>query len=352
MLSAVKHFYAYDDGDVITPGMGISIDTGYGLVQNFNPSTGKVISTDFTQHPAVLFPKPYSSKEGTIVVPETVGQQWYYNNPDSSEAAVIGDDGAVKSKIADIFELTTITQNAKTFPALKIKGNLATVADHTDKYIYYKSTYCGKAFTCSQKIDIHETTGNTYEVLLSVTGENGAGDDVLSNDNDWVQLSAYLQMGGNNVVGATYKFQHLVGGVWTDITSSTGQFEITDNVIKIFASAIDGTDNIRAVATYNSLSYYKVFPVTDIHDPYYINDNCNIPGGAVKKSETITMKPSVINRSDGTDVTSSEGWSFGYTVSEDDGTVIKSSTGSTFSYSGTDVAAHKQIGVRIEAEKS
>ena len=149
-ISAIHHLYAYEDGDTITPGMGIQIDAGYGLHQYFNPTTKKVVATDFTEHPALLYPQAYSSKQGKIIVPETVGQQWYYNNI-SSEGAII-EDGAVKDKWASIFELTTVQSNGSTFPALKIKGNLASENDYTDKYIYYSSTSRGKAFTCQQLI--------------------------------------------------------------------------------------------------------------------------------------------------------------------------------------------------------
>lgn len=349
-LSAIKNFYAYDDGDTITPRMGVNIDTGYGLTQFFNPSTSAVTNTDFTKHPAILYPQAYSSKEGVIIVPETTGQQWYYNNPDSDDAAIL-DSGAVKAKYASMFELTTITVNSKTFPALKIKGNLATAADHTDKYIYYKSTYGGKSFTCQQLITIQETVGNKYEILLSYDGENGAGDDVLSNNNDWILVTANLQQSGINVSGATYKFQHLVDGVWIDVVNITNTYEITSNTLKTYNAGVEGVDSFRAVATYNGETYYNVFQLTDIHDVYYIDPVCNLPGGAVKKSETITLAPAVIDRSSGIDVTTSMGWSFNYTTYQQDGTVISTTTGPNYSFTGASLVSYKKIGVKIEATR-
>ena len=52
-------------------------ETDLGLQQYYNPSTGKVMVTDFTKHPALIYPKPYSTKRGDIVVSETAGQQFY-----------------------------------------------------------------------------------------------------------------------------------------------------------------------------------------------------------------------------------------------------------------------------------
>ena len=51
--TAIKNLYGFEDGDCITPGMGVQIAAGYGLHQYYNTTTGNVIQTDFTQHPAV-----------------------------------------------------------------------------------------------------------------------------------------------------------------------------------------------------------------------------------------------------------------------------------------------------------
>ena len=168
-FTAIDHLYAFEDGDVLTPAMGVSWvkpeDVGYGLQQYWNPTINAVIETDFKQHPVFLFPQPYSSKMGSIVVPETEGQQWYYGNI-SDEGGIL-QNGKVKDKFTDRFEVTTIELNKKVFPALKIKGNLATAADHTDKYIYYKSSWQGKQFTCQQLIPIMEAVGESYKVNIS-----------------------------------------------------------------------------------------------------------------------------------------------------------------------------------------
>ena len=75
-LSKVKTLYAYEDGDAITPKMGVVIENGYGLQQYYDPNTGEVSQTRFDEHPAILYPLPWSSKQATYLVPQS--GQWYY----------------------------------------------------------------------------------------------------------------------------------------------------------------------------------------------------------------------------------------------------------------------------------
>lgn len=114
-FTAIDHLYAFEDGDVLTPAMGVSWvkpeDVGYGLQQYWNPTINAVIETDFKQHPVLLFPQPYSSKMGNIVVPETEGQQWYYGNI-SDEGGIL-QNGKVKEKFVELFEVTTIELNKR-----------------------------------------------------------------------------------------------------------------------------------------------------------------------------------------------------------------------------------------------
>ena len=345
-VSAIHHLYAYEDGDTITPAMGVRIDAGYGLHQYFNPTTKAVVATDFTQHPATLFPQPYSSKLGRILVPESVGQQWYYNNI-SDEGAIL-QDGAVKAKFASLFEITSVTLNGSTFPALKIKGNLATETDYTDKYIYYSSTYKGKAFVCQQLIPIQASVGDAYKVLISVEGENGIGDNVLSNDNDWIKYTANLQLAGQTVAsGVTYAWQRLVNGVWQNVSHVAGLTEITSNTFKVFNAAVEGVEEFRCVATYGGKEYYEVFQATDIHDPFYIEDGCNIVGDAVKVGETATFNPKVYDRSSGE---ISTGWTFTYTLlKRSDGSIITDISVNALTYEN--IERYGGINVRIEAFK-
>lgn len=56
-FSCVRQLFSYSNGDTITPGMGVQIDAGYGLSQFWDISKGMVTNTDFTQHPATIFPR-------------------------------------------------------------------------------------------------------------------------------------------------------------------------------------------------------------------------------------------------------------------------------------------------------
>ena len=179
-LQRIKSLYKYTDGDVIDAGMGVQIDPGYGLVQYWDEQQGKVVNTDFSQHPAILYPFPYSSKRGQYVVPSTQGQQWYYNNPDTDTAGILDETGAVKDAYKALFEVTSVVIGTLTFPALRIKGNLATANDLTDKRIYYKSSYNGKNFTCCQLIPVQTTVGDATDILISVTSADGSGTNVLT----------------------------------------------------------------------------------------------------------------------------------------------------------------------------
>lgn len=346
-ISSIRHLYAYEDGDTITPAMGVMIDVGYGLQQYFNPTTGKVVSTDFTKHPATLYPQAYSSRQAKVIVPETAGQQWYYNNI-SSEGAIL-EDGKVKSKFAAMFELTTVSANGQTFPALKIKGNLASASDYTDKYIYYSSTTGGKAFVCSQLIPIQASVGETCKVLVSVEGESGTGDNVLSNDNDWIRFTANLQLSGENITsGVTYAFQRLEAGQWKAMANVSKINEITANTLTVYNAGVEGVELFRCEATYKGVKYYEVFQATDEHDPFIIRDGCSNQSDAVKVGETVTFDPKVYDRS--TDELQT-GWTFSYSLTtRKDGTLITDVTEKTLTYAN--IQRYGGISVRILASKN
>lgn len=301
--SAVHHFYAFQDGDVLSDNMGVIIDEGYGLKQYWDAAAEKVTNTDFTKHPATLFPEPYSAQYGAIIVPEDAGSGWYYNN-DQSAAAVITFDANGKSTgvFVGLFEKTTVSMNGKVFPALKIVGNLATKEDHTDKTIYYKSTYRNRQVTCHKVIPIVESAGSSYEVNLSVLGQDGAGDNVLTNDNDWVKYTAILKNAGIDVTSdLTFAFQKLQVGNWVDLINKSGLVEISINsasaTIKLFNAAVEGIELYRCVITHDSIQYIKTFEVTDTHDPFYIVDGCNIQGESVAAGQSVTFDPKIYDRS-------------------------------------------------------
>ncbi|MBR6592415.1 MAG: hypothetical protein IKK81_07350 [Prevotella sp.] len=348
-LSAIKNIYAYQDGDTITPGMGVQIEEGFGLTQYYDPNTGKVSQTDFSQHPATLFPQPYSSKQGKIIVPETTGQQWYYNNI-SDNAGILDANGNVKEAYKNLFETTTVVMNGSTFPALKIKGNLVSAEnkDFTDKYIYYVSSYKGLQITCQKMIAVQAAVGDAYSILLSVVGQDGASDNVLSNDNDWVQYTAYLQLAGSTIKDAVISFERMKGDAWQTVANAASLTEVDGGKLKIYQAAVEGVDIFRAVAKYAGKTYYMPFEVTDIHDPYYIVDGCSIMGDTIAEGEKATFNPKVYSRADGTE---QSGWTFDFSIlTASSGEVVDAFDETALTYAN--ITGVGGISVRITATKS
>ena len=321
-VSKIKTLYAYEDGDTITPRMGEQIATGHGLQQFYNAETWNVTNTNFADYPATLFPQPYSSKAGAIVVP-AAGGQWYFNNI-ADNAGILDASGAVKAAFADRFAVTTVVMNGKTFPALKIKSNLVNSTNKisTDIFIYYVGQYNGKQFTCDQRIPVQSVVGDAYQLMVSVAGASGLGDEVLSDDNDWIEYTASLQMmsTGTDIAAAVITFEHFdADRTWKAVTNNSGITEISGKKLKLYESAVDGSELYRVKAVYNGETYYQMLNPTDEHDPYYIVDGCSIDGDTVKQSDTVTWNPKVYKRHNGPgeedeDVTTKEGWTFTYTL--------------------------------------
>ena len=346
-LSAIDHIYSFDDGDTLTPAMGIvwvNGETDLGLQQYYNPSTGKVVATDFTKHPALIHPKPYSTKRGDIVVPETAGQQFYIGSL-TDEGGIL-QDGKVKDVWKDYFELTTVTANGKTFPALKIKGNL-TDKYKSDKYIYYKSSYRAMEVICSQLIPIMASAGDSFKVLINCTGADGSGDNVLSNDNDWVQFTANLQRAGIDVDGAAYQWQRNESGTWKDMVTIADMQEVNGQTLKLHNAGVEGAELFRCLAKYSNQTYIGTAEATDIHDPFYIDIGRSLPSQSVKTGQTVTYNPKVYDRSTGE---LSTGWSFIFSFTDNAGNAVTDVTEKTLTYDN--IEKHSGLAVRIEARRN
>lgn len=346
-LSAIDHIYAFDDGDTLIPGMGIvwvNGETDQGFQQYYNPSTGKVVATDFTKHPALVYPRPYSTKRGEIVVPETAGQQFYIGNI-TDEGGIL-QDGKVKEIWKDYFDLTTVIANGKTFPAIKIKGNLADKYK-SDKTIYYQSSYRDMKVICSQSLPIMASGGDSFKVLVNCIGADGSGDNVLSNDNDWVQFTANLQRAGINVDGAQYQWQRNESGAWKDMTTIANMQEVNGQTLKLYNAGVEGSELFRCLAKYSSQTYVGTAEATDIHDPFYIDIGRSIPTQGVNVGQTVTYNPKVYERSTGE---LSTGWTFIFSFTDNDGNTVTDVTEKTLTYDN--ITKHNGIAVRIEARKS
>lgn len=308
-------------------------------------STGKVVATDFHDHPVLLFPQPYSTKLGKIVTPETEGQQFYYANI-SDEGAIL-QNGAVKDKFKDRFELITVEMNGTTFPALKIKDNLATAANHTDKTIYYASSYLGKQFICSQLIPIQATAGDALKVLISVEGQNGSGDYVLSADNDYVKFTARLQRAGVPITDKyACEWQRFENGDWAVMNTVKAMQEIVDNILTVHDTAVEGMELFRAKLTYQGKNYYGTCEATDQHDPFYVEMGRSKPTREVGPGEKITYSPRVYDRSTGE---LSTGWIFTFFFTDYNGDTVTDVNQNTLTHDN--IKKHGSIAVRIKASR-
>lgn len=306
-----RDLYAYADGDCITPSMGVSIDAGYSLAQYWNTTEGKIVNTDFTKHNAKLYPQGYSSLEGKVIVPES--GSWHIGSPTSTALAFDSSGKCTTSGYTDKFKVTTIVVNSTTLPCLVICGNLASSTDLTTKHIYYVGEYNGMKFTCHEEILVQVAVADAYDIIISKAGDSGEGDTVITNDDDWVQLTPYLIRGGANVVGATYKWEQLINGVWTAITNRASYTELGSNgVLKIFEAAVNGLEYFRVTATLGTTVVRKVVDIADTHDPYYLDDGCSTSAG-VKAGESVTFSPKVYVRSTNLPDTD-HSWSFAFTV--------------------------------------
>lgn len=313
-LSRIRHLYKYEDGDQIEARMGVQIAAGYGLTQYWDEQQQRVVNTDFTQHPATLYPYPYSSKRGQYVVPATQGQQWYYNNPESETAGILDEYGNVKTAYASLFEKTTVTIGSAVYPALKIKGNLCSANDLSDKHIYYKSTYNGKPFTCSQLIPVQTTVGDAKEILISIETADGSGSTALSNTNAWIQLTAALQRAGSPISGATYQWQKLVNGSWVNVTNNPTVIEVnnaTPHIIKVYVNGVDSEDIFRVAVTHEGVTSYKTQQLTDTSDIFYIFEGCSQAGDAVEEGVNVSFSPVVYDRRTNVPDTSNT-WNFSF----------------------------------------
>lgn len=297
-LSRIRYLYSYEDGDNIEARMGVIIDDGYGLTQYWDVNQQKVVNTDFTKHPAVLYPLPYSSKLGQYVRPETQGQQWYFNNPETTTAAILDDKGAVKDTYKDRFELTTTTVDGTVYPALKIKGNIAKADDLTDKYIYYKSSYNGKPFTAAQLINVQTTTGDATELIISMESQNGVGSTALTNSNKWVKMTAHLLKAGTNIdSNATFQWQRFVGGTWVNVVNSPTVMELNGTQeLKVYTAGVDCEEVFRVACVSDGKTKYQSVQLTDQTDSYYIFDGCSNVGDAVDENTDVTFTPAVYTR--------------------------------------------------------
>ena len=336
----VRDIYAYADGDCILPAMGVSIDSGYSLTQYWDPEKKKVINTDFTQHNAKLFPQAYSTTAVDIIVPDSAA--WYIGSTTGQPLQFDSSGNCTTTGYSGIFKVSTIVVNGKSQPCLVICGNLAKESSLTNKMIYFVGTYDGRRFTCQQEITVVMAAANSYDVIVSCEGDDGvAGDNIITNQNDFVKFTPYLLQGGNTVTGATFTWERLVEGEWKAISNTTKLTEIdASGCLKVYEAAVYGVEYFRVTGKLSGTSadVKKVVSVSDTQDPYYLLDGCST-AGEVKNGEAATFSPQVFVRQTNQPDTVNN-WKFQFTVTDSVSGDVLMTANSTLSLSYSQIRGY------------
>lgn len=312
----VRDIYAYADGDCILPAMGVSIDSGYSLTQYWDPEQKKVINTDFSAHNAKLYPQAYSTNAKHIIVPDS--GSWLIDNPDGQPLIFDGSGNCVTTGYAGIFKLSSITVNGLVQPCLVICGNLAKESDLRNRMIYFRGIYDGRQFACSQEITVVVANANSYDIIISCEGDNGvSGDNIITNNNDYVKFIPSLLRGGLPIKGATFTWEQLKEGSWQTVSHTAGLTEIDSNgCLTVYEAAVYGVEYFRCTGKLSGTSadVKKVVSVSDTHDPYYLLDGCST-AGEVKNGETAKFAPQVFDRETNVPDTIHQ-WKYQFTVTD------------------------------------
>jgi hypothetical protein len=365
-ISAIDTLEAIVDGDTIVPGMSYKSPSGIGLTQFYNPQTGN-ITPKFKDNNIILYPTCYSSNQGKYLAPDAYTYQWYYNNPESEDAAILETTGGskVKSAFTGLFNVTTYTSSGVTYPALVIVGEIAAATQLGDVNIYFKGTFNNIEVTTHATISVKTTVGDAVEIVIQSVSVDANGneqdqDTVLDYNGESLKLTAYLTNNGEvtkDTVASRWKWYRMVKGELTQVSNVTGVTEISANVIRLYDTAIEGTEEYFAeYTTDDSQVYRQGIQVSDIHDPYYINIGRSVTSNLVRKTDAdIVYTPKVINRNTGQEDTTKT-WTFNFSATDAKGDplngVINHSDTNKVNVTAANVATYGQIIIYISAKTS
>ncbi len=192
---------------------------------------------------------------------------------------------------------TTYTVNNKTYPALKIIGNLASAGSLNDAVIYFKGTFNGMEVTCHGDIGVKESVGNLFDILINCVNEDGVNDTVIDNDSEYLVLTASLQDSGATVqASGAWSWLRATAAGLVAVTHTAGVTELSNGnrTLKLYDPAVEGTEEYFASVVHNSVTHRKGIQVSDTHDPFYINIGRSTPSNMVKEGDTVVYRPSVL----------------------------------------------------------
>ena len=354
-ISAIDTLEAIVDGDTIVPGMNVVLPAGVGTTQYFNPSTA-VCTPDYgkTANQITLYPACYSSGSGKFLVPDSGSEQWFYDNPESSSAAILAaEGGSVAPAWSKLFAKTSYSVNGQTFPALKIVGNLASADSLNDVKLYCRARYNGMEVTCSYTIGVKETVGSMFDVLINCVNEEDVNDTVIDNDSEYLVLSADFQDAGVSVSpSGSFVWKRATASGLVTVSHAAGVTELSNSnkTLKLYDGAVEGTEEYFCQVTHNGTDYLTGIQVSDTHDPYYILIGRSTQSNMVKKTDSVTYTPQVIARATRTVQT---GWTFGFRVLDNQGNTKKTAANATtFTVSGEEIYSWNGTNVHITATKS
>ncbi len=343
--SAIDTLVAIVDGDTIVPGMGVVLPTGVGLTQYYDPETTDV-TPNYANTPIMFYPQCYSSASGKFVVPTT--GKWYKGNPEASGALILDiANTAVESGYSSVFEKSSYTVNGLVFPALKIKGNLASSTNLNDVPIYFKGEFNGIECMCNGEVKVVSTTGKEFDILINCVNEDGNPDTVIDNDSEKLELTPQLQCNGVTQATSSSNWTWYRGSVAAanKVTHSAGVTELSGEVLTLYDGGVEGTEEYIAVYKDSSREIRKHIQVSDTHDPYYIDIGRSTNSNQVHSTDTVKHTPSVIKRTDGTIVSSAK---FTFNVYSEDGTYdVTQANVTSYTVSGADVKNYGGLHVRI-----
>ena len=323
--SAIDALEAIVDGDTIVPGMNFVLPAGVGTTQYYNPSTGQC-TPDYGDKPIMLYPYCYSSSTGKFVVPSSEQMMWY---------------------------LATYTVNGQVFPALKVKGNIASADALNDVTVYFKSSFNDMEVTCHGSISIKESVGDMFDILINCVNESGTNDTVIDNESEYLVLSASLQNCGFGVsTSKPWSWMRATTGGLVAVSTVAGVSEISNDgkTLKLYDGAIEGTEEYFACVEHNGTTYRKGIQVCDTHDPYFINVGRSQAGNLVRQGDTVTYTPQVLARSSRA---VQSGWKFSFVARDNDGSIVRQASNvSAFVVEGSEVHEHGGLNIHISASKS